>query len=291
MPKVSIIIPCYNQAQYLTEALDSVIGQSYHDWECIMVNDGSRDNTEEIAKCYCEKDNRFKYIFKENGGVSAARNTGIKNSFGEYILPLDADDLIGPDYIEKAIQRFHSFPDTKLVYCKAQFIGNSVGKWNLVEYNYKALLFENIIFCTAMYKKEDYLVTTGYNENMVQGYEDWDFWLNLLNECDIVYTIPDVCFFYRIKDGSRQARLNEKMLQDLTRKIYINHKGKYEKYLPDIIWMDQQLKRQHNTITCLESEIKRIQLSKAYRFGKIILKPLSILRSIMFDRIFERNSQ
>ena len=66
-PLVSIIVPCYNQAQYLPETLDSVLAQTYPYWECIIVNDGSPDNTEEIAKHYCEKDNRFKYLFKENG--------------------------------------------------------------------------------------------------------------------------------------------------------------------------------------------------------------------------------
>ena len=279
MVRVSIIIPCYNQAQYLPEALASVLRQSYQFWECIIVNDGSRDNTEEIAKHFCEKNNRFKYIYKKNGGVSAARNTGIKNSSGEFILPLDADDLIGPDYIEKALQRFKNFPDTKLVYCKAKLFGDRTGDWNLDEYNYKTMLFENIIFCTAMYRKKDYYETTGYNENMIQGYEDWDFWLSLLNKSDIVYTIPEVCFYYRIRDQSRQGSLTDEMLQDLTKTIYNNHKEKYEKYIPDIIWMSQQVKRQKKTITSLEAEIKRIQVSKAYRLGKLILKPLSILRS------------
>lgn len=279
MPKVSIIIPCYNQAQYLHEVLDSVLGLGYQIWECIIVNDGSLDNTEEVAKHFCEKDNRFKYIYKENGGVSAARNTGIKSSSGEFILPLDADDLIGPDFIDKALQRFNNFPDTKLVYCKAQLFGDRIGDWNLDAYNYETLLFENIIFCTAMYRKKDYSETTGYNENMIKGYEDWDFWLTFLSESDIVYTIPEVCFFYRIRDQSRQGSLTDEMLQDLTKTIYNNHKEKYDKYNADIIWMNQQLKRQQNTITYLETEIKRIQLSRAYRFGKLILKPFSILRS------------
>ena len=76
-PLVSIIVPCYNQAQYLPETLDSVLAQTYPYWECIIVNDGSPDNTEEIAKHYCEKDSRFKYVYKENGGLSSARNVSL----------------------------------------------------------------------------------------------------------------------------------------------------------------------------------------------------------------------
>lgn len=74
---VSIIVPCYNHAQYLDKTLTSVLNQTYRDWECIIVNDGSEDDTKIIAAKWCEKDNRFKYVDQENKGVSAARNNGI----------------------------------------------------------------------------------------------------------------------------------------------------------------------------------------------------------------------
>ena len=154
-PLVSIIVPCYNQAEYLPEALDSVLAQTYSNWECIIVNDGSPDNTEEVAKTYCEKDKRFKYLNKENGGVASARNEGIKASTGEFILPLDADDMIGTQYLEKAIGYFNLFPETKLVYCNARFFGNEQGDWILPEYGYSRLLFDNIIFCSALFNKAE----------------------------------------------------------------------------------------------------------------------------------------
>ena len=77
---VSIIIPCYNLSQYLPETLDSVLAQTYQSWECIIINDGSIDNTEKITKLYVDKDKRFKYIYQNNQGVSSARNNGIRNS-------------------------------------------------------------------------------------------------------------------------------------------------------------------------------------------------------------------
>lgn len=105
-PLVSVIIPCYNKAAFLAEALDSVFMQSYSNWECIIINDGSLDNTQNIAKSYAIKDNRFKYLCQDNQGVSIARNNGIKASSGIFILPLDADDTIEPTYIEKAVNHF-----------------------------------------------------------------------------------------------------------------------------------------------------------------------------------------
>ena len=108
MPLISVVVPCYNQAQYLDECLQSVLNQTYQDWECIIVNDGSPDNTEEIAKNWVEKDTRFIYLSKENGGLSSARNAGIEIAKGEWILPLDADDKIGERYLELAEKEFEN---------------------------------------------------------------------------------------------------------------------------------------------------------------------------------------
>ena len=277
-PLVSIIVPCYNQAEYLPEALDSVLAQTYPNWECIIVNDGSPDNTEEVAKVYCEKDKRFKYLYKENGGLSSARNTGIKASSGEFILPLDSDDLIGNDYLEKAMLRFRDFPNTKLVYCKAQLFGNEEGEWMLPEFNYTWLLFENVIFCSALFRKTDYDKTTGYDENLREGLEDWDFWLSLLSESAIVCKIPEVCFYYRIREKSMLRSLTKEIGLELRSKIYDNHKEKYMNYIPELIWNNCQLKNQQEYILRLENENNRIQKSKAYRLGKLILKPISFVR-------------
>lgn len=101
---VSIIIPCYNQARYLPEALQSVLTQTYSDWECIIVNDGSTDNTEDVAKEWTLKDKRFKYINKKNGGLSSARNAGLLMADGEYIQLLDSDDLLESDKIKHQVE-------------------------------------------------------------------------------------------------------------------------------------------------------------------------------------------
>ncbi len=93
-PLISVIVPCFNQAQFLDECLQSVLDQTYQNWECIIVNDGSSDDTEEIANKWSKNDERIKYIYKENEGLSSARNLGVKISLGEFIYFIDSDDSL-----------------------------------------------------------------------------------------------------------------------------------------------------------------------------------------------------
>ena len=86
----SIIIPCYNQAHFLSDCLDSLLAQTYRNWEAIVVNDGSTDNTNEVAKSYFIRDNRIKFLEQKNGGLSSARNTGIRNAVGDRFIFLDS---------------------------------------------------------------------------------------------------------------------------------------------------------------------------------------------------------
>lgn len=98
-PFISIIIPIYNAEKFLCQCLDSVLAQTYPDWECILVDDGSKDSSEDICDEYTQKDSRFKVYHKENGGVSSARNMGLDNADGKYICFIDSDDYIYPTYL------------------------------------------------------------------------------------------------------------------------------------------------------------------------------------------------
>ena len=144
---ISVIVPCYNQAHYLDECLQSVLDQTYQNWECIIVNDGSPDNTEEVAKKWVEKDSRFKYLLKENGGLSSARNAGINVAKGEWILPLDSDDRIGNKYFQLASSYFDSH--FTLIYGNSAFFGVINEPWNVRYKSYHELLIEKYIYCSA----------------------------------------------------------------------------------------------------------------------------------------------
>ncbi len=281
MPRVSIIIPCYNQANYLPETLDSVLLQTYTDFECVIVNDGSPDNTEEVAKSYCAKDKRLKYVYKGNGGLASARNFGIIHSQGEFVLPLDSDDLIAPTYLEKAVNRFDNYPETKLVYCKADKFGDVQGEWVLPEYHYETLIWQNVIFCSAMYRRKDYDETIGYNINMKYGLEDWDFWLSLLSENDVVYRIDEILFHYRIRGESMVNTTTSEHFQDLRVLIYQNHPHIYEPYLCNIVvyraFYNQSIQYLQE-LNDYKQSYRQIQKSHAYRIGRIVVKLFSWIK-------------
>ena len=269
---VSVIIPCYNQGKFLKETVDSVISQSFADWECIIIDDGSADNTASVAKELSNKDPRIRYIYQENQGVSVARNNAIRQSSGKYILPLDADDLIAPTYLEEAVDYLEEHPEVKVVYCKAEKFGAVNCKWNLPDYDFNKMLFENLLFCTALFRRSDFDKCGGYNENMKAGIEDWDFWLSLLGPDDKVYRIDKVLFYYRIKEVSRNtvAKDDEKMTS-LFRTIYENHKDYYQEYTKDII-------RYVRKCNAAQGQIDRLNSSVSMRIGKMFTKPFSLIK-------------
>ena len=222
-PTVSIIVPCYNQAQYLDECLQSVLDQTYSEWECIIVNDGSTDNTDFFTKQWVEKDKRFIYFEKENGGLSSARNFGIKNATGEYILPLDADDKIASNYIAIAIKAFQEDFSLKVVYCKAEKFGDEHGIWQLQPFSIYDLCRFNMIFCSAVFKKSDWELVGGYDINMIYGLEDWEFWIAILKNGGTVKQLEEVGFYYRIRENSMIKQLSIEKRSDLLDYLNIKH--------------------------------------------------------------------
>ncbi|RIA10275.1 glycosyltransferase involved in cell wall biosynthesis [Flavobacteriaceae bacterium MAR_2010_72] len=223
---VSVIVPCYNQGCYLDEALQSVLEQSYTHWECIIVNDGSTDDTEAKAKEWIKKDSRFTYYSKPNGGLPSARNFGIERARGVYILPLDADDHISSNYIGVCVNELES-KSAKLVYGKVERFGIQTGEWKLQPYLYTDLMVSNMIHCTAMYRKADWVQVGGYDECMVKGLEDWEFWVHILNKEDKVRKLDSITFYYRIKAASMITSMGKE--EDLNIKAYVfnKHAAKY----------------------------------------------------------------
>jgi len=220
---ISIIVPCYNQAQFLSEALESVINQTYKNWECIIVNDGSTDHTEDVAKQWLNKDNRFSYVKIENGGLSNARNVGIENAIGEYILPLDADDKIGERYLELAIEKFDVNSYTKVIYSNAKMFGAKEGELVLKPFSLKNLAKKNMIFCSAIFRKRDWEKVGGYDVKMTYGYEDWELWINMLKNGGEVVKLNEFCFFYRIKENSMLLNLDKKKKKYLYDYLSVKH--------------------------------------------------------------------
>jgi len=234
MPRVSVIIPCYNLGAYLDEAVDSVLAQTFTDFEILVVNDGSTEPfTCQLLEDYRRPKTRV--IHTDNRGVAAARNRGIQEAEGEYILPLDADDRIASTFLEKAVEIMDGRPTVGIVYCEAELFGETNGLWAIPDFSLPHLLIDNSIFSAAFFRREDWRTIGGYRERMRDGWEDWDFWLTLAESRRDVVRIPDRLFFYRVRRDSRDRSLNFVCKLKLLFRLVANHWQLYLRYLPEII--------------------------------------------------------
>jgi len=222
MPRVSVVIPCFNQGEYLDEAVESVLGQTFDDFEVLVVNDGSTDEfTARLLAGYRRP--RTRVIHTENRGLAEARNTGIREALGEYILPLDADDRIGPEYLEQGVAVLDQQPDTGIVYCRAETFGARSGPWSAPAYSLRRMLLGNLIFCSALFRREDWERVGGYNRNMAVGWEDWDFWLSIIGLDRKVVRIPETHFFYRVKQVSMASCMDAAKKTEMHLRVMRNH--------------------------------------------------------------------
>lgn len=216
MCKVSVIIPCYNCGKVIFDAINSVKEQSFSDWEIIIVDDGSTDKETIAILNQFENDKNIRLIRQDNRGPAHARNIGISQSRGEFILPLDADDTISPYYMAEAVPILEYNPNIGIVYCRAQKIGKETGEWNLPEYSSQRMAFDNVIFVSAFFRKSDWDLVGGFPAYTRLGMEDYAFWLRILRLGREVYRINKILFNYRIQNTSRSTIFNsdkEKMVE------------------------------------------------------------------------------
>lgn len=272
MGLISIIVPCYNVEAFLAETLESVFNQSYTSWECIIVNDGSTDKTHEIALEWKKKDERFVYLELENGGVERARNKGIERAIGEYILPLDGDDKIAPNFLEKTIKVFRDDPDTMLVYTSVQLFGAEEGLWNLKEFSLQDLAVDNMIVCTALFRKREWVRTGGYDEQARHQCEDWELWINMLKEGGKVLRINEPLFFYRIRPSSAIRSRTEEKIMYMRKYLTSKHYAFFHEKLGDPISMYWQIEQYKNEIANYKNLVQKISLRN--RLKQLVFLPM-----------------
>jgi len=205
---ITVVVPCFNDGKYLSEALESVYAQSMDAWEIIIVDDGSTDHAT-LQVLDSLNDSRIRVLRADHKGPAAARNLAISRARGHYILPLDADDKVASTYLEQAKNVLVSMPEVEITYCQAQLFGLVRGKWKLPSYNPELFVLQNMIFSTAMFRRKTWESVGGYSENMLYGMEDYDFWIKLLSRGGAVYRIEEPLFFYRVRGHSRTASLKK----------------------------------------------------------------------------------
>lgn len=198
-PQVSVVVPCYNGGRYIPQLLDSLARQTFRDFEIIIVDDGSTDESTQTA--LAALDPSIRVIRQANKGLSAARNTGIAASRAELVVPLDCDDTFAPPFIGEAVELIRTAPaDVAMVLCHMTLLGAAKGELER-HFNRFDLLFTNPIPSAVLLRKESWLAAGGYDENMRDGYEDWEFYLRLMLRGYRGITIPKPYMNYLISTG------------------------------------------------------------------------------------------
>ena len=192
---VSVVIPCYNLSEHVASAINAALTQTYRKVEVIVVNDGSTDNSEEVIRQY---ESRITLINQENQGLSKARNAGIRSSHGEFILPLDADDWISPDYLTKTVPLMRD-QQIGIVSTDMQYFGLKQDLVRTTGFTLEDEMHANQIPVCSLIRREAYNQTPGYAEVEC---DDWNMWIDILKKGWHVGYVPEPLFHYQIRKGS-----------------------------------------------------------------------------------------
>jgi glycosyltransferase involved in cell wall biosynthesis len=273
MVKVSVIIPCYNQGQYVDKAVDSILKQTFQDAEIIIVNDGSTDAFTVEKLTYYQKP-RTTVIHTQNQGLAAARNTGIKNAGGEYILPLDADDVMAPTFLEQAVSILEQHPEIGVVSCGIQCFGRNQKRYLPKGGDVRNFLVENNAAVASLFRKMCWEQAGGYNEHIHPGYADWNFWIDITKRGWLVQVIPEYLFLYRRRSGSMLVESNARR-PSLIKELVQNHKDLFAQYVDEILFAKEQ-----ELFECKRQK-RELQHSASYQVGEYVLKPYQIVRHLL----------
>ena len=273
---VSVIIPCFNYGRFLNDAVNSILNQTYKNFEIIIINDGSTDKkTLEILQNFNNKP-KTRVIHIPNQGVCVARNTGIKQAKGKYILPLDADDRVGETYLEKAVKILDINENIGIVSCKARFFGAKFWMDPLInKFNFPKILLQNTLGNSSVFRKSDWDKVNGYNENMKSGWEDYNFWLSIISLNKDVYFLPETLYFYRqhFKLKSRNNSFDINTQKNIYMQIINNNK---KLYLDNIDFVFKNIIDLNEEMRCKNRYIKVLIIS----FGLFILIDIFIFMLI-----------
>lgn len=225
---VSIIIPCFNQEKYITDAILSAENQTYKDIEIVFIDDCSTDNSLEVVN---ELKNKYSNIVvlknETNLGVVDSRNKAIDVAKGFYILPLDGDDTIEPAYIEDAVKVFEEKPDVGFVYCKARKFGAVNEVWNLPKFNKESFIFGNCIVNSSLFRKSDFIKLGKYKSYMYSWTEDYDLWMSFVEAGLLPYRIDKILYNHREFDNGSRTQITTKDPYFARREYLLHHTKLY----------------------------------------------------------------
>lgn len=273
LSKISIIIPFYNQGEYLNDTLLSVYNQTHINWECILVNDGSNDSSKTIANKWVNKDKRFKYFYIENSGVSKARNLGLIKASGDYIQFLDSDDYLFPTKLEDSLKLITEDNNLEIVISNFKMFEDSINKTivpycdlKAIQFNLETFIYQwNFSFSLPIHCaliKRTLFQNVTFTLNMT-AQEDWIVWVEIFKQN------PKTCFLnkelvlYRLHPNSRTQSSN--IIEDQIKALI-----KLKELLPETKFNDFSkvyTQRNLNKIHDLNIKYNTIKHSNAYKIG------------------------
>ena len=297
-PVVSVVIPCYNLGAYIEEAIASVFAQTFTDYEIIIVDDGSTDNiTHAILKKLESTHPELKVFYKSNSGLAQTRNYGIERSKGEFIVCLDADDVLEPEYLEQTYQALESDKSGKYSFVTTWLkeFGVRENIWRTSDYSLIAILQTNVVHAASMFRKSVWKEVGGYKTMVAQGYEDWDFWLSQVERGYKWLNITAPLFRYRIRENSMLADAREKH-QMIFQNLLENHQDLFNKHATELLianatsinGLHADIKDKNKALEYVQDELAKLnheylvirdQLD-AYNASKII-KVANIVRAVL----------
>jgi hypothetical protein len=235
IPSVSVVIPCYNLGVYLAEAVDSVLAQTWQDFEIIIMDDGSSDEFTCLVLDTIRQP-KTRLIRQPNRGLAATRNAGILQAQGRFICCLDADDRLVPDFLKRAVDVLDREPETGFV--SSFYIGfdESTEPVNYTSCGFPELLTENRAMVSSLFRKEAWNEVGGYCETFPY-FEDWDFWISLVEAGWGCVVIPEVLFEYRVRLNSmyQKAMRTSDKLGAVVAELVNRHPRSYAQYAAEIV--------------------------------------------------------
>jgi glycosyltransferase involved in cell wall biosynthesis len=228
--RVSIIIPCYNYARFLPDAVASVIAQTFEDWELIVVDDGSTDETSTIARRLIERhpDRRIRVFQQPNAGPAAARNTGADHSIGAYLLFLDADDMLAPTLLEHAAAILSEQPAVGFVYSGMRLFGQDRHEWPSAAFDLQRLALDNYVLPHALVRRSAWEQVGGFDTaRSLWGFEDWDFWLRVAVSGWLGWHIAEPLVFYRRHGHSLSDGIQREYAWNVRAQLICKHPALY----------------------------------------------------------------
>ena len=252
MPKVSVIIPCYNLGAFLDEAVKSVLGQSFEDFEIVIVNDGSTDElTNQMLQKYDRP--RTKVLWTENQGLPSARNNGITTSQGDYVCCLDADDKYHADFLAKTVEILDMDRSEEIGFVTTwvQVFGEENRIWMTADYNPPRLALENVVHVASIFRRTCWEKVGGYAPNLREGYEDWNFWLSIVASGYRWSCVREPLFYYRKRKRSMIAS-SDLQRGRLFSTIIENNEAFYRQHLKEILLEATSQARMSDITTFIE---------------------------------------